>query len=356
MEERAAVTVALGRLERGSREAADWLLHWSLAARRAGTAPPPALRPRLVSALATAFQQETEQCGRGPLLPFLSRGRGLLYLLALELAAGEDSALALAALELAGRVLKERGEGGQQEEDGYCSLVPEAEFTAPPARGRRGRRAVGRGRQRHRQRSTLSAFPEVALEAERLAFVGQCENLAEWEPELLGSSDEEAGPVAGRGRRLEARPAHGFEYYDRGDLASDEATKQRLAGPARLAPLPAAPAPEPATGRAVLLLLLHLADHGSRPGATVRPAEPLARTLALLLELGPGGEPREARLLLRLLLNCLAALRVRPDLLAPLLPGLVQRLGSLLAGWVAPARHALFHALNAFNITCHSII
>ena len=74
----------------------------------------------------------------------------------------------------------------------------------------------------------------------------------------------------------------------------------------------------------------------------LRPAEPLARTLTLLVELGPGGEPREARLLLRLILNCLAALRVRPDLLAPLLPGLVLRLGSLLAGWVAPAGSTVF--------------
>ena len=93
MEERARVVAALGRLETtSSDDALDWILHWALDKIQTKTEVSPTLRPRIFAALCVAFQQEAQQVARfGLVRGHLTRGRGLLHLLALRLVAGEGS-------------------------------------------------------------------------------------------------------------------------------------------------------------------------------------------------------------------------------------------------------------------------
>ena len=212
--QRAGVLVALGRLERGgSEEATDWLLHCCLHLSQAGLSLPPSLAPRVFSVLAEALQREVEEVAELA-LHYMTRGRGLLHLLALRLLAchcREGGSLSLTLLDLASTLLKAGGK-----EDSYCELVSEVSFPEPAGGQRtRGRRCQRTGsRRKVRQRSVLAGFPDLGLEG----GVGQCENLSLWEPELAGSSEEEQGD-RGRQVRLDPRPQQGFHYYDRGDLA-----------------------------------------------------------------------------------------------------------------------------------------
>lgn len=305
MEERAALCVAVGRLEQGSsEEATDWLLHWCLAALQRGTGVPAALAPRLLALLTASLRHELELIGEDPVLlaTYLTRGRGLLHLLALQLLTGlvtvSSGGLSLLLASMARRLQgKEQGDL----EDQFCQLGEEELFSdsVPENKHKSRRMQVRRGR-RARQRSVLAAFPDLALEGE----VGerQCENLAAWEPGL-GSSEEEEVMERTRGPRLEARPGQGFQYYDRGDLGSDEA--DRVSSQTRLASRPTAEELAPASLWAVRLLLLELTVGTSK--APQLEGEEAVQLVVEVLE--SEGEVKVARLRLRILLNCMLVLR-----------------------------------------------
>ena len=334
MEERAGVEAALARLGEEGEEAGEWLVAWTLHTLQAGAAVPPGLAPRLAAVTAAKFVEEARQAAVfGLLVAHLTRDRGLLHLLALRQVVGQarhTEGLTLTLVKFITILLEEEeGQGFSVVPSLYADMVEEAQFARPATRQLRdGRRArAGAGRRRRRRRNLGAAFPDLSLAAR----VEECENLAVFEPEAVGSSsEEEAG--AGREERLVARGGQMFEYYERGDLASDEACRQ--VRPGRLPPRPSVTCPAPATTAAALLLLLDMARTTSRP--EVLGGEEAVEVLEVLVSRAWPREPRVAALLTKLLLNCLLVVRFRPDLAAPTLPATTAHLSALLSrsvGW-----------------------
>ena len=325
MEDRAGVEAALARLGEEGEAAGEWLLAWTLHTLQAGAAVPPSLAPRLAALTAAKLVEEAQQAAVfGLLAPHLTRDRGLLHMLALTQVVGQarhSEGLTLNLVKFITILLEEEeGQGFTVVPTLYADMVEAAEFARQAARHVRGGRRARAGRRR-RRRNLGAAFPDLSLAAR----VEECENLAVFEPEAVGSSSSEAA-AAGREERLAARGGQMFEYYERGDLASDEAGRQ--GNPGRLPPRPSVTCPAPATTAAALLLLLDLARSTSRP--EVLGGEEAAEVVQVLVARAWPSDPRVAGLLARLLLNCLLVVRFRPDLAAPTLPSTTAHLSALL--------------------------
>ena len=348
MEERARVVAALGRLETtASDDALDWILHWALGKIQTKTEVPPSLGPRIFAALCAAFQQEAQQVVRfGLVRGHLTRGRGLLHLLALRLVAGEgrrvpnDFPLLLHNLLLA--LQEEKGEEEKGDTAIYHDMVAMPTFNnpVPITPVKKERKIVGKARSRsHRQRSLLaeaqnalpgSSFPDTAVHAK----VSHCENLAVFEPGLLGSSDEEESSGR-RESRVKMRPGQGFQYYERGDLASDEVGRLERdleQKPPRPQTLPLAAT----TRRGAAILLMDLAATVIRP-ENLGGDEALEGILVLVRLKGEDGDEKELALRIKLMLNCLTVLRFRPDLLLPHLGNITSHLAPLISRCVSRA-------------------
>ena len=338
MEERSRVVGALGRLETtSSDDALDWILHWALSKIQTKTEVPSTLAPRIFAALCVAFQQEAQQVARfGLVRGHLTRGRGLLHLLALRLVAGEGSRVPNGFPLLLHHLLIALQEEKGEEEKGdaliYHDMVSMPTFNDPvpitPVKKER-KIVVGRARGRsRRQRSLLSSFPDLAVQAK----VGHCENLAVFEPGLLGSSDEEESSGR-RESRVKIRPGQGFQYYERGDLASDEAGRLERdleQKPPRPQTLPLAST----TRSGAAILLLDLAVTVSKP-ENLGGDEALEGMLVLIRLKGEEEDEKEVALRIKLLLNCLTVLRFRPDLLLPHLGNVTSHLTPLLSRCVS---------------------
>ena len=347
MEERARVVAALGRLETtSSDDALDWILHWALGKIQTKTEVPPTLSPRIFAALCVAFQQEAQQVARfGLVRGHLTRGRGLLHLLALRLVAGEGSRVPngfpLLLHHLLIALQEEKGEEEKGDTAIYYNMVsvPTFNIPVPITPVKKERKILGKARgQSRRQRSLLaqnalpgvhgSSFPDLAVHAK----VGHCENLAVFEPGLLGSSDEE-GSSGRRESRVKMRPGQGFQYYERGDLASDEAGRLERdleQKPPRPQTLPLA-----ATTRSgAAILLLDLAVMVSKP-ENLGGDEALEGVLVLVRLKGGEEDEKEVALRIKLMLNCLTVLRFRPDLLLPHLGNVTSHLAPLLSRCVS---------------------
>lgn len=337
MEERARVVAALGRLETtSSDDALDWILHWALSKIQTETGIPPHLGSRIFTALVVAFQQEAEQVARfGLVRGHLTRGRGLLHLLALRLAGqrqGGRVATGFPVLlhQLLVALQEENGDEGKGDPLIYYDSVPMPTYKDPvPITPVKKERKIVHGRVRgrsRRQRSLLSSFPDLPVHS---AKVGHCENLAVFEPGLLGSSDDEEESSGRRESRVKIRLGQGFQYYERGDLASDEAgrlerdAEQRPPRPQTL-PLAAT------TSSGAALLLLDLAEMVTKP-ENLGGEEALEVVLLLLKMKGEKEDKKEVALRIKLLLNCLTVLRFRPDLLLPNLGKITSHLTPLLS-------------------------
>ena len=337
MEDRARVVAALGRLETtSSDDALDWILHWALSKIQSNEEIPPPLGPRIFAALCVAFQQEAQQVARfGLVRGHLTRGRGLLHLLALRLVAGEGSRVPNGFPLLLHHLLIALQEEKGEEEKGdpliYHNMVsmPTFDEPLPITPVKKESKIVGRVRGRsRRQRSLLSSFPDLAAQAK----VGHCENLAVFEPGLLGSSDEEESSGR-RESRVKIRLGQGFQYYERGDLASDEAGRLERdleQKPPRPQTLPLA-----ATTRSgAAILLLDLAVMVSKP-ENLSGDEALEVMLLLMRLKSEEGDKKEVALKIKLLLNCLTVLRFRPDLLLPHLGNITSHIAPLLSRYVS---------------------
>ena len=332
MEETAQVVAALVRLENtSSDDALDWILHWALSKIQTNSEIPSTLSPRIFEALSVAFQQEAHQVVAFNLVRgHLTRGRGLLHLLALRLVAGQGGRIPEGFTLLLYHLLLALQEEKYDEEKGdaskYFDMVdfPTYHDAVPFAAVKKEKKIISRSRVRsRRQRSLPSSFPDL-----QAAKVGHCENLAVFEPGLLGSSEEEESGGR-RESQVKIRLGQGFQYYERGDLASDEAG--RLEREAEQRPPRPQTLPLAATTRSgATILLLDLALRVSKP-EVLSGGEALDVVLVLIRLRESSEDRKELALRIKLLLNCLMVLRFRPDLLLPHLENLTSYICPLIA-------------------------